>query len=182
MLERALGVPMDRAIALSQRPALPHRRRPGRQRRLDRQRAQPLLPAAARTAARSTASQVFEPRTIRRAVAGALLPRVRPHARPAAALRAWASCSAASSLSLYGPDTEAAFGHLGFTNIISWADPERQIAGALMTSGKPLVYPGALLPARPDVDDRDGVHQDQAPRRANSCPYAYSFTYSYPSE
>jgi CubicO group peptidase (beta-lactamase class C family) len=44
-------------------------------------------------------------------------------------------------LSLYGPDTEAAFGHLGFTNILSWADPERQITGALMTSGKPVVYP-----------------------------------------
>jgi CubicO group peptidase (beta-lactamase class C family) len=44
-------------------------------------------------------------------------------------------------LSLYGPDTQYAFGHLGFTNIISWADPERQVAAALITSGKPLVYP-----------------------------------------
>jgi CubicO group peptidase (beta-lactamase class C family) len=44
-------------------------------------------------------------------------------------------------LSLYGPDTEHAFGHLGFTNIISWADPERQVAAALITSGKPLLYP-----------------------------------------
>jgi CubicO group peptidase (beta-lactamase class C family) len=43
--------------------------------------------------------------------------------------------------SLYGPDTEHAFGHLGFTNIVSWADPERQLAGAVMTSGKPLLYP-----------------------------------------
>ena len=43
--------------------------------------------------------------------------------------------------SLYGPDTTRAFGHLGFTNIISWADPERQVAATLMTSGKPLVYP-----------------------------------------
>jgi len=44
-------------------------------------------------------------------------------------------------LSLYGPDTERAFGHLGFTNILSWADPERQVAAAVMTSGKPLLYP-----------------------------------------
>jgi CubicO group peptidase (beta-lactamase class C family) len=44
-------------------------------------------------------------------------------------------------LSLYGPDTEHAFGHLGFTNILSWADPERQVAAAVMTSGKPLLYP-----------------------------------------
>jgi CubicO group peptidase (beta-lactamase class C family) len=44
-------------------------------------------------------------------------------------------------LSLYGPDTQYAFGHLGFTNIISWADPERQVAAAIITSGKPLLYP-----------------------------------------
>jgi CubicO group peptidase (beta-lactamase class C family) len=44
-------------------------------------------------------------------------------------------------LSFFGPDTEHAYGHLGFTNIVSWADPRRQIAAALMTSGKPLVYP-----------------------------------------
>jgi CubicO group peptidase (beta-lactamase class C family) len=44
-------------------------------------------------------------------------------------------------LSLYGPDTLHAFGHLGFTNIICWADPERDVAAALMTSGKPFIYP-----------------------------------------
>jgi len=44
-------------------------------------------------------------------------------------------------LSLYGPDTLRSFGHLGFTNIVCWADPERQVAAALMTSGKPFVYP-----------------------------------------
>ncbi len=44
-------------------------------------------------------------------------------------------------LSVYGPDTEYAFGHIGFTNIVNWADPERHVAAALLTSGKPLVYP-----------------------------------------
>jgi CubicO group peptidase (beta-lactamase class C family) len=44
-------------------------------------------------------------------------------------------------LSLYGPDTELAFGHLGFTNVIGWADPERALAGGLNTSGKPVLYP-----------------------------------------
>lgn len=29
----------------------------------------------------------------------------------------------AQYLSLYGPDTEHAFGHLGFTNIIGWPIP-----------------------------------------------------------
>ena len=47
----------------------------------------------------------------------------------------------AKKLSLYGPDTDQAFGHLGFTNVIGWADPERNVAGALMTSGKPILYP-----------------------------------------
>ena len=27
------------------------------------------------------------------------------------------------------------------TNVLTWADPERQVAAALLTSGKPLVYP-----------------------------------------
>jgi CubicO group peptidase (beta-lactamase class C family) len=47
----------------------------------------------------------------------------------------------AKRLSLYGPDTELAFGHLGFTNILGWADPERELSGALITSGKPVLYP-----------------------------------------
>jgi CubicO group peptidase (beta-lactamase class C family) len=44
-------------------------------------------------------------------------------------------------LSIYGPDTPYAFGHIGFTNILGWADPQRDLAAALVTSGKPLVYP-----------------------------------------
>jgi CubicO group peptidase (beta-lactamase class C family) len=42
--------------------------------------------------------------------------------------------------SLYGPDTRRAFGHLGFTNVLAWADPTRDVAAALMTNGKPLLY------------------------------------------
>jgi CubicO group peptidase (beta-lactamase class C family) len=45
----------------------------------------------------------------------------------------------AKTFSLYGPNTTTAFGHLGFTNIIGWADPERRVSGALLTSGKPIV-------------------------------------------
>ncbi|MBK5116570.1 MAG: beta-lactamase family protein [Thermoleophilia bacterium] len=47
----------------------------------------------------------------------------------------------AQVLSLYGPDTEHAFGHLGFTNIIGWADPERALSATVITSGKPVLYP-----------------------------------------
>lgn len=47
----------------------------------------------------------------------------------------------AKVISLYGLDTQHAFGHLGFTNMLAWADPERAISVALLNSGKPIVYP-----------------------------------------
>jgi CubicO group peptidase (beta-lactamase class C family) len=48
----------------------------------------------------------------------------------------------ADALSLFGPDTEHAFGHLGFTNVLAWADPERALSVALITSGKPILHTG----------------------------------------
>ena len=47
----------------------------------------------------------------------------------------------ANMISLYGRDTDHAFGHLGLINIMGWADPERGISGGLITSGKAMVYP-----------------------------------------
>jgi CubicO group peptidase (beta-lactamase class C family) len=47
----------------------------------------------------------------------------------------------ADVLSLFGRDTDVAFGHLGLINIMGWADPERGISGGLITSGKAIVYP-----------------------------------------
>jgi CubicO group peptidase (beta-lactamase class C family) len=47
--------------------------------------------------------------------------------------------------SLFGHDSPAAFGHIGFTAVTVWADPERQISAALMTSGKPFITPGQVL-------------------------------------
>jgi CubicO group peptidase (beta-lactamase class C family) len=47
-------------------------------------------------------------------------------------------------ISIYGPATPRAFGHVGFTNVITWADPERDLAAALMTSGKAFVHAGLL--------------------------------------
>ncbi len=44
-------------------------------------------------------------------------------------------------LSLYGPNTTKAFGHLGWINIIGWADPERALSAALITTGKSVLYP-----------------------------------------
>jgi CubicO group peptidase (beta-lactamase class C family) len=47
----------------------------------------------------------------------------------------------AKTMSLYGPDTDEAFGHLGFTNVSMWADPRRELAVGFITSGKPVVGP-----------------------------------------
>lgn len=48
-------------------------------------------------------------------------------------------------LSLYGHRNPLAFGHLGFLNILCWADPERDISVALLTTGKAAI--GPHLPA-----------------------------------
>jgi CubicO group peptidase (beta-lactamase class C family) len=42
-------------------------------------------------------------------------------------------------LSLFGPGTANAFGHLGFTNVVGWADPDRELAAALVCNGKTFV-------------------------------------------
>lgn len=44
----------------------------------------------------------------------------------------------ASPFGLYGPFTSQAFGHWGFVNTFCWADVQREIAVALLTTGKPL--------------------------------------------
>lgn len=47
-------------------------------------------------------------------------------------------------LSPYGADSRHAFGHIGFTNVVAYADPDRDISVGLMTSGKPFITPGQL--------------------------------------
>ena len=44
-------------------------------------------------------------------------------------------------LTLYGCDTSYAVGHLGLSNIVTWADPQRHLSAAVLTSGKPVLYP-----------------------------------------
>lgn len=45
---------------------------------------------------------------------------------------------------LYGWNAPQAFGHAGFTTVLAWADPDRELAVCLMTSGKPFVTPGQI--------------------------------------
>jgi CubicO group peptidase (beta-lactamase class C family) len=44
----------------------------------------------------------------------------------------------------FGIDNPQAFGHIGLSNTFSWADPERDIAVALVTTGKPIASFHAL--------------------------------------
>jgi CubicO group peptidase (beta-lactamase class C family) len=139
LIERALGLPMEQVITISNNPRF----------------LTAVVPAGNIVATANEMSRfyqlllaggtldgvkVFEPLTIRRAVQEQSylefdLTLVLP-------LRyGMGFMLGGKTLSLYGPDTNEAFGHLGFTNVIAWADPERQISAALMTSGKPVIYP-----------------------------------------
>lgn len=42
---------------------------------------------------------------------------------------------------MYGRNSHYAYGHLGFSNIFCWADPERDIAVSIMNTGKPVLGP-----------------------------------------
>lgn len=48
----------------------------------------------------------------------------------------------ADRLSVFGLHADRAFGHVGLMNVQGWADPERALAAALITSGKVIVYEG----------------------------------------
>ena len=82
--------------------------------------------------------RVFEPITIRRATMEAgrlaidrtvLLPM-----RYSAGL-----ILGSNPMGMYGPFTQHAFGHLGFSNIMCWADYDRDIAVSLLNTGKALL-------------------------------------------
>jgi CubicO group peptidase (beta-lactamase class C family) len=44
-------------------------------------------------------------------------------------------------VSLFGPSTPKAFGHLGWINILGWADPQREISVGFLNTGKSALYP-----------------------------------------
>jgi CubicO group peptidase (beta-lactamase class C family) len=50
----------------------------------------------------------------------------------------------ADHVSMFGPKTPQAFGHYGLVNVIGWADPQRKLSAALLTSGKPFLGPHLL--------------------------------------
>lgn len=88
--------------------------------------------------------QVFEPLTVRRAVIEAGKPQF-DRSLLAPIRYSHGMMLGANPVGLYGPKTGRAFGHIGFSNILCWADPARDLSVAILTSGKPVV--GPHLPA-----------------------------------
>jgi CubicO group peptidase (beta-lactamase class C family) len=46
--------------------------------------------------------------------------------------------------SLFGLGTRGAFGHLGLSNVVVYADPRRETSVAFLNTGKPVIAPGML--------------------------------------
>lgn len=88
--------------------------------------------------------RVFDPRTIRRATLEVSRPEF--DATLLMPMRySMGMMLGNKPFGLYGPFTKRAFGHLGFTSIFCWADPDRDTSVSILTSGKALV--GPHLPA-----------------------------------
>jgi CubicO group peptidase (beta-lactamase class C family) len=133
-LKRAIGTGLEHAVTLSNDPRYYHA----------------VIPAGNGVATADDCSKLFqclldggefegvrvlEPLTVRRIVAEVGKPEIdRSLLVP---LRYSAGMMlGASPWGLYGPDTHKAFGHLGFANIVVWADRERDISVALLNTGK----------------------------------------------
>lgn len=83
-------------------------------------------------------ARIFDPRTVARAVApqpGVQVDRVLMMPIPVS----MGFMLGLRSFGFYGPRTANAYGHLGFTNVLGWADPDRDISVAFMNTGKPLL-------------------------------------------
>jgi CubicO group peptidase (beta-lactamase class C family) len=87
-------------------------------------------------------TRVFEPKTIRRATSEQSYYEI--DLTLGAPARWGLGIMLGGPLSLFGLATPEAFGHLGFTNILGWADPERRIGVAILNSGKPVVSLGFI--------------------------------------
>lgn len=89
--------------------------------------------------------QIFHPETIRRALQPAYH---RPQVDRTLLLPLNFSAGfmlGNRGMGMFGPGAPQAFGHLGFISIYCWADPQRALSGALLTTGKGII--GPHLPA-----------------------------------
>lgn len=87
--------------------------------------------------------RIFEPRTVRRAVAEQSYLEIDSFLGMPVRY-GMGFMLGGQTFSPYGPRTPNAFGHIGFTNVLAYADPDRALSVGLMTSGKPFITPGQL--------------------------------------
>jgi CubicO group peptidase (beta-lactamase class C family) len=85
--------------------------------------------------------QVLRPETLRSAVRQSR--RLRPDVATGLAPARWGTGFQLGTdrFGPFGRDAPEAFGHLGLVNIAIWADPERQLAAGVVSSGKPGIDP-----------------------------------------
>ena len=84
--------------------------------------------------------QIFDPRTVRRAVTEQTY--LQFDTMIVIPVRYGLGFMLGSNYaSLYGHKTPNAFGHFGFTNILCWADPDRDISVVILPTGKPFLTP-----------------------------------------
>jgi CubicO group peptidase (beta-lactamase class C family) len=147
LVRRALGVSFEEAVRISNDPRFLHAVVPSGNvvanayevaTFFELLRQGGTLPASAlRGVSDSDAVSVFSPRTVRRALTETSYLEI--DLTLAAPIRYGVGLMLGDEpISLFGPRTPAAFGHLGFINVLGWADPERELSAALLTSGKPF--------------------------------------------
>ncbi len=87
--------------------------------------------------------QIMSPRTLRAATAEAR--RLRPDLAVGMMPMRWGTgyMLGAKRFGPFGRDAEGAFGHTGLTDIAVWADPQRALSVAVVSSGKPSGHPEA---------------------------------------
>lgn len=85
--------------------------------------------------------QVFKPETVRNAVRGTSRMPVFDRSLMIPLRFSAGLMRGNPGVSLFGPSATRAFGHLGFINILCWADPDRDLSGAVLTTGKGVLGP-----------------------------------------
>lgn len=137
LLTRALGAPVDRVIHLAHDPRFVRGVMPAAN-VVSNARDLATFFECLRADGRFGAVTLFDPRTVRRARSEQSYWEL--DLTLGLPLRyGFGFMLGAEWLSLFGPGTPSAFGHLGFTNVIAWADPDRELAAAIVTNGKPFV-------------------------------------------
>jgi CubicO group peptidase (beta-lactamase class C family) len=89
-------------------------------------------------------TRVFQPETVRRATLEAGKMRMDGSMVLLPMRYSAGMMLGADPIGLYGPRSGHAFGHWGFINSFSWADPSRAIAVSILNSGKPFLGPHVL--------------------------------------